>query len=253
MRLAILSDLHLSMAGMPVPQVECDVVILAGDVARPQQAMAWARQFNGPVIYIPGNHEYYGGSLSGTLASLRELAKDSQVHVLERDELRLGGVRFLGCTLWTDFRLPATEAERETSMTMARELVRDFSRIRLDDMGDALFTPEWSRQVFDESVAWLEKKFTEPFDGVTVVVSHHAPSRGSINPKYEGSPLNACFVSDIEAHLRRWNAPLWIHGHLHDSYDYTVGQTRVLCNPRGYVRNDVAENVSFDPELVVSV
>lgn len=253
MRLAILSDLHLSVAGMPVPQVECDAVILAGDVARPQQAMAWARQFSVPVIYVPGNHEYYGGSLSGTLASLRELARGSHVHVLERDELRLGGVRFLGCTLWTDFRLPATEAERAEAMTMARQMIRDFSRIRLNDAGDALFTPERSRQVFDESVAWLDKKFAEPFDGITVVVSHHSPSTGSINPKYEGSPLNACFVSNIEPQLHRWNPPLWIHGHLHDSYDYVVGDTRVVCNPRGYVRNDVAENTSFNPGLVVSV
>ena len=253
MRLAILSDLHLTVAGMPVPQVACDVVILAGDVARPQQAMAWAKQFTVPVIYVPGNHEYYGGSLSGTLSNLRELACGSQVHVLERDELRLGGVRFLGCTLWTDFRLQATEAERAASMAMASQMIRDFSRVRLDDDGTALFTPELSRQVFDESVVWLDKKFAEPFDGTTVVVSHHAPSLGSINPKYAGSPLNACFVSNIEPQLRRWNAPLWIHGHLHDSYDYAVGNTRVLCNPRGYARDGVTENASFDPGLVISI
>ncbi|MEO6972039.1 MAG: metallophosphoesterase [Rhodoferax sp.] len=253
MRLAILSDLHLTVAGMAVPQVDCDLVILAGDVARPQQAMAWATQFTVPVIYVPGNHEYYGGSLSGTLAKLRELARGTRVHVLERDELRLGGVRFLGCTLWTDFRLMDTEAERTASMATASQLIRDFSRVRLDDGGDALFTPERSRQVFDESVAWLDKKFAEPFDGTTVVVSHHAPSTGSINPKYEGSPLNACFVSDIAPQLRRWNAPLWIHGHLHDSYDYMVGKTRVLCNPRGYFRNDIGENARFDPNLVISI
>ena len=253
MRLAILSDLHLTVAGMVVPQVDCDVVILAGDVARPQQAMAWAMQFTVPVIYVPGNHEYYGGSLSGTLAKLRELARGTRVHVLERDELRLGGVRFLGCTLWTDFRLMDTEAERAASMATASQLIRDFSRVRLDDDRDALFTPERSREVFDESVAWLDKKFSEPFDGTTVVVTHHAPSKGSINPKYEGSPLNACFVSDIEPQLRRWNAPLWIHGHLHDSYDYMVGKTRVLCNPRGYFRNEIGENARFDPNLVVSI
>ena len=253
MRLAILSDLHLSVADMAVPPLECDVVILAGDLARPQQAMAWARQFSAPVIYVPGNHEYYGGSLTGTLATLRELASGSRVHVLEKDELRLGGVRFLGCTLWTDFRLMATEAERAASMVTASQTIRDFSRIRLDDDGDALFTPERSREVFDESVAWLDKKFAEPFDGTTVVVSHHAPSRGSINPKYEGSPLNACFVSDIEPQLRRWRAPLWIHGHLHDSYDYAVGNTRVVCNPRGYARQGVAENQAFNPRFVITV
>ena len=253
MRLTILSDLHLTVAGMPVPQVECDVVILAGDVARPQQAMAWAKQFTVPVIYVPGNHEYYAGSLSSTLASLRELSSGSHVHVLEQDELRLGGVRFLGCTLRTDFRLLVTESERAASMAMASQTIRDFSRIRLNDDGDALFTPELSRQMFDQSVAWFEKKFAEPFDGTTVVVSHHAPSTGSINSKYEGSPLNACFVSDIAAQLRRWDAALWIHGHLHDSYDYPVGNTRVVCNPRGYAREGVPENGSFDPQLVIAI
>lgn len=253
MRLAVFSDLHLSMAGMPLPQVECDVVILAGDLARPPQAMAWARQFEQPVIYVPGNHEYYGGSFDGTLAQLRQLAEGSRIHVLERGELKLGDARFLCCTLWTDFRLGATEAEREAAIALATEKVRDFSRIRMEEGSDALFTPLLSRKRFDESVAWLEQKFAEPWGGTTVVVTHHAPSTGSINPKYEGSPLNACFVSDIEAQVRRWNPPLWIHGHLHDSYDYRVGSTRVLCNPRGYVRNDVAENAAFDPGLVISV
>ncbi len=253
MRLAVLSDLHLSVADMPVPALDCDLVILAGDIARPQQAIEWARQFPQPVIYVPGNHEYYGGSLAGTQDALLRLSADSRIHVLDRSELRLGGVRFLGCTLWTDFRLEPDEKRQEELMAQASLFIRDFSRIKLSDEAEQLFTPAASRQLFDQSVAWLESRFAEPFAGPTVVISHHAPSPGSIHPKYAGSPVNLAFISDLDAQLSRWQPSLWIHGHVHDSFDYRIHDTRVLCNPRGYARTGVPENPAFDPQLVVSV
>ena len=238
---------------MPVPAPDCDVVILAGDISRPQQAIEWARQFAQPVIYVPGNHEFYGGSLSGTLQALQTLSAGSRIHVLDRGELQIAGVRFLGCTLWSDFRLLESEEERSTSMAVASQFIRDFSRITLSDDTAERFTPAASRQLFDQAVAWLEQRFAEPFAGPTVVISHHAPARGSINPKYAGSPVNPAFVSDLEPQLRRWNPSLWVHGHVHDSYDYPVGSTRVLCNPRGYARSGTPENPAFDPQLVVSI
>ncbi|MGB7478767.1 MAG: metallophosphoesterase [Burkholderiaceae bacterium] len=253
MRLSILSDLHLSVADMPAPQPDCDVVILAGDIARPQQAVAWAQQFSQPVIYVPGNHEYYGGSLSGTQRSLRELCGGAGIQLLEQAEWRLDGVRFLGCTLWTDFRLPPTEAERASTMTLATQFIRDFSRIKQDDDGEELFTPTASRALFDHSVAWLEARFAEPFAGPTVVVTHHAPTRGSIHPRFADSPVNPAFVSDLAPQLLRWQPRLWIHGHVHDSCDYRIGDTRVLCNPRGYARGGTPENPLFDPQLVVEI
>lgn len=253
MRLSILSDLHLTVAAMALPESDCDLVILAGDVARPQHAMDWARQFPAPVIYVPGNHEFYGASLSGTLSALRQGAHGSNVHVLDRDEICIDGVRFLGCTLWTDFRLFPTEKMRAASVAEACQLVRDFSRITTGDAADAWFSPAMSRQIFDQSVAWLEAKFAEPFEGSTVVVTHHAPSRGSINPKYADSLLNACFVSDLDAQIARWKPALWVHGHTHDSYDYQLGNSRIVCNPRGYARDGIAENAAFDPSLIIQV
>jgi predicted phosphodiesterase len=256
MRLAILSDLHLTVAAMPVPEFDCDLLVLAGDVARPQQAMDWARQCAVPVIYVPGNHEFYGASLSGTLSALRQGARGSNIHVLDRDAICIDGVRFLGCTLWTDFRLFPTEQMRAASIAEACQSVRDFSRITTGDVadaGDVLFSPAMSRRIFDQSVAWLKTKFSQPFNGSTVVVTHHAPSRGSINPKYAGSLLNASFVSDLEAQIARWQPALWVHGHTHDSYDYQLGNTRVVCNPRGYARDGIAENAGFDPALIIQV
>ncbi|MDP3843730.1 MAG: metallophosphoesterase family protein [Oxalobacteraceae bacterium] len=253
MRLSVLSDLHLTVAAMAVPESDCDLVILAGDLARPQQAMDWARQFAVPVIYVPGNHEFYGASLSATLSALRHGAHGSNVHLLDRDEIRIDGVRFLGCTLWTDFRLFPTEEMRAASIAEACQTVRDFSRIMVDDAADARFSPAISRLIFDQSVRWLDEKFAQPFNGSTVVVTHHAPSRGSINPKYAGSLLNASFVSDLDAQIARWQPALWVHGHTHDSHDYQLGNTRVVCNPRGYARDGIAENAAFDPALIIQV
>jgi predicted phosphodiesterase len=98
-RIHVLSDLHLSVAPLERPQVAADVVVPAGDIARPRDAVEWARGFDVPVLYVPGNHEFYGGAIEDTVAELRERCAGTQVHVLERDEVRLNGVRSLGTTL----------------------------------------------------------------------------------------------------------------------------------------------------------
>ncbi|MGP1683933.1 MAG: metallophosphoesterase, partial [Giesbergeria sp.] len=113
--------------------------------------------------------------------------------------------------------------------------------------------PAVSQLLFDQSVAWLEERFAEPFAGVTVVVTHFAPSPGSIAPQFIGSPLNACFVSDLEAQILRWQPALWLHGHVHHSCDYQVGATRVVANPRGYAPKGVVENANFAPNLLIEV
>ena len=130
--------------------------------------------------------------------------------------------------------------------------MRDFSRIAASPDGTC-FTPELSRELFDASVAWLEARFAEAHAGPTVVVTHFAPSRLSIHPRFEGSPINACFVSDLADRIARWQPALWLHGHTHDSFDYRLGATRVVCNPRGYAPGGVVENACFDPQLVLEV
>jgi hypothetical protein len=254
MKLHVMSDLHLTVALFEPPPTDADVVVLAGDIARPDQAMAFARGLGKPVVYVAGNHEFYGGSLSGTYARLKTLAKGSQVHVIEREALVIDGVRFLGTTLWTDFGGFERDSEREKAIALAIRLVRDFSRIRLDDDGPALFTPQIGADEFRRSLTWLDAMLAQPFDGPTVVVTHHAPSLRSINPRFADSPLNPCFVSDAEHMMVGGRAALWIHGHMHDRSDYVVdGGTRVLCNPRGYNARGINENASFDPACVVAV
>lgn len=254
MKLQVMSDLHLTVAPFEPPSTDADVVVLAGDIARPDQAMAFARSLHKPVVFVAGNHEFYGGSLSGTYARLKALAQGSAVHVLEREAIVIGGTRFLGTTLWTDFAGFERESEREAAIALATRLVYDFKRIRLDDAGLGLFTPLASAEEFRRSAAWLDAMLAQPFAGPTVVVTHHAPSLRSINPRFADSPLNPCFVSDAEHLITGGRAALWIHGHMHDRSDYVVdGGTRVLCNPRGYGRDGVHENASFDPAQVVDI
>ena len=253
MKLHILSDLHLGVAGFDAPRTDADVVVLAGDITRPARALAWATRFEQPVVYVPGNHEFYGGSLDGTVAELKRLAAGSRVRVLDDDAVVIDGVRFLGSTLWSDFNLFDSAAERAAAMAQARAFMRDFSVIRLRDGDDALFSPEESAARFARHAAWLERQLATPHAGPTVVVTHHAPSRQSIHPRFTGSPINACFVSDAERLLRGRRAALWIHGHTHDSFDYQVEGTRVVCNSRGYAKDGVNENAQFDPALVIDI
>jgi predicted phosphodiesterase len=250
MKLNVLSDLHLSLGPLPIPGNDADVVILGGDIARPRQAVAWAAGFAKPVLYVPGNHEFYGDSIAGTVAELKHLSAGSGIRVLDDEEVVIGGVRFLGTTLWTDFGLFGDRERRAAAMREAQRFMRDFSSIRL---GDASFTPEASAALFKRHAAWLESKLAQPHAGPTVVITHHAPSRKSIHPRFAASLMNACFVSDAEHLIDGRRARLWIHGHTHDSFDYLVNGTRVLCNPRGYAKNGVNENPLFDPNLSVEV
>ncbi|HQQ69234.1 MAG TPA: metallophosphoesterase family protein [Alicycliphilus sp.] len=254
MKLHILSDLHLGVQGMEQPRTDADVVALAGDIARPAQAMAWARGFGKPVLYVPGNHEFYGSSHAQVLAELRRSSQGTQVQVLSNDSLQLDGVRFIGSTLWSDFRIFASEEQRQQAMAEAQRFMYDFSRIRMGpEPGDALFTPQDAADLYEANVLWLARALAEPFDGPTVVITHHAPTLHSIHPRFAGSPLNAIFVTDTEPLVAASGARLWIHGHTHDSFDYRVQDTRVLCNPRGYAREGKVENALFDAQLVVEV
>jgi len=253
MKLNILSDLHLSRGGMPQPKTDADLVILAGDIARPAEAIAWARGFDRPVLYVAGNHEFYGGSIDGTLRELKALCAGTRIRVLDDEAVVIDGVRFLGSTLWTDFNLLGTGSERTAAMAQAAAFMRDFSRIRLRDAAPTLFTPADSAALFERHAGWLAARLAEAHAGPTVVVTHHAPAPGSIHPRFEGSPINASFVSDLRASMGQDRIDLWIHGHTHDSFDYRVAGTRVLSNPRGYVRDGVNENPLFDPLLTVEV
>ncbi len=253
MKLNILSDLHLSVCGFDRPETDADVVVLAGDIARPREAIAWAREYGKPVLYVPGNHEFYGGAIDRVAAELERLSAGTCIRVLDNSETVIGRVRFLGTTLWTDFELFGKGEIRAEAMAQGQQFMRDFSRIRLSEDDGTVFSPESCAALFERDARWLDAKLDVSHDGPTVVITHHAPSRGSVHPRFASSLLSACFASDAERLLRGDRVQLWIHGHTHDTFDYVVNGTRVLCNPRGYAKDGVNENGRFDPNLIVVV
>jgi predicted phosphodiesterase len=247
MKLHLLSDIHLEFAPFAPPATDADLVILAGDIGLGPDAIEWAAvTFPQPVIFVPGNHEYYGGHLKNTLVKMRRTAEGTQVRVLDGDGIIFGSVRFLGATLWTDFLLTRNPllAQHEAQARMT-----DYRRIRTAAYR-CLRAPD-TRRAHGVARGFLEKCLTEPFDGRTVVVTHHAPSERSISQRSRvANHLNAAYASDLEP-LMGPEVALWVHGHTHDSLDYRVGETRVVCNPRGYL--PMEPNPDFDPGLVVEV
>lgn len=253
MKLNILSDLHLSVRAMDRPRNDADVVVLAGDLCRPREAAAWALGFDKPVLYVLGNHEFYGSSIDGAADEMKRLCAGTHVQVLDSSEIVIGKVRFLGTTLWTDFELFGQSPRRDAAICEAQRLMRDFSRIRLREAAADLFTPADSASLFRQHAEWLDTCLSRFHDGPTVVITHHAPSTTSIHPRFADSLLNACFVSDAQHLLDAGRAALWIHGHTHDSFDYMTGGTRVVCNPRGYAPAGAPENPLFDPDFTVDL
>lgn len=247
----VFSDLHLEFADWTPPPAPADAVLLAGDIAVGTHGIEWARrQFPGmPIVYVPGNHEFYGAELPDAVDALRAKAKALDVHFLDGEECVIEGTRFLGTTLWTDYALYGSdEPELDEAMTTAKQEMNDFRMIRW--RGGHALTPELIREIHSERVQWLGDRLAESFSGPTVVMTHHLPHRLSIHPKYEGTRLNSSFASDLDR-LVRAPVALWIHGHTHESIDYVVNGTRVFCNPRGYLPRE--PNPSFSPLGVVDL
>jgi Icc-related predicted phosphoesterase len=244
MKLHILSDLHTEFADFSPPETGADVVILAGDIGAGLGGIEWAaRQFpDRPVIYVPGNHEFYGHDF--TLVD--ELVKQSpqNIHVLNNDAIVLNGVRFLGSTLWTDFRLNGA-SEAWYARQWAKRSMEDFAAIKL---GGRSFTPEVSVGLHDASRAWIASQLAIHFDGPSVVVTHHLPAAMSVAKRYENDPLNPAFASRLDDLIQKYQPVLWIHGHTHEPCDHELFGTRVICNPRGYPREECG--TAFNPGLV---
>lgn len=249
MKILVLSDLHLEFSSFWPSETDADIVVLAGDIGSGDQVISWARAVwdNKPIVYVAGNHEFYKHEKIATERQLKVSAFIQNMYMLEKTERIINGIRFLGTTLWTDFNLFGEE-NREKCLAIANQSLNDFRLIRL---GDKTFSAEDSLECHKDNLEWLTTKLiNEPFDGQTVVVTHHSPSWQSVAKRYQHDLLSACFSSRLE-HLMG-HCKLWIHGHTHESFDYVINGTRVICNPRGYVIGR-AENVQFDPEKIVEI
>jgi len=248
MRIHILSDLHVEFGLIAPPDVDADVIVLAGDIGVGMKGIRRiARDLpDKPVLFVAGNHEYYGGNFQLVNQQLKQLC-GPKLHFLNNDVVIINGVRFLGCTLWTDFQLFGNAVQAMLAVGMA---MNDYVNISFrDENGKRKLRPEDTLALHQLSHAWLQEELNKPFAGPTVVITHHAPHPNSLLPGSEEDILSAAYVSDLSDLMGK--PQLWIHGHTHSSWDYEVDGTRVVCNPRGYYRYQ--PNMDFDPGFIVEV
>lgn len=261
MHLQFISDIHLefylktSEFSFKPKDFVGDVLALIGDIScRPEQVREWVLRINPkgkPVLYIPGNHEYYHHDITFMRKYLRDdLIKAPWFHVLDNESVCIDGVNFFGATLWTDF---ANGQHLDTcELGMA-----DFSVIT---NGAHPFTTRDALDEFNNTVAWLDMELSRsPYPNV--VLTHHAPSYMSSHPRFAGSKLNGGFCSNLEGFITKHTGvlPFWLHGHVHDGVDYKIAQTRVIANPAGYQYNGMfgvgvyLENSTFNKRRCVTI
>ncbi|TDV04582.1 metallophosphoesterase [Paraburkholderia caballeronis] len=269
MKIRVLSDLHLENDEPDaIPHADADLVVLAGDIHNHALGPRWAAETfdpRVPVVYVPGNHEYYDGEFGALETAMRDAAAQTDhVHFLNNAALvdPAGRWRVLGTTLWADFALfGADDATRGAAIAAARRVMLDFrGLIQLswpggpNDAPSRDFAPDDSLALHAQSRAWLETELAKPFGGKTIVVTHHAPHRLSLAGRYADDLVSAGFVSHLPE-LVRAPVALWVHGHTHTCFDYEADGTRVVCNPRGYRdrRTGEPENPAFNWTRVAEI
>jgi Icc-related predicted phosphoesterase len=239
-KIAVASDLHFEFhrdGGLALlgKLAEADVLVCAGDLSSARclaESLDLCCSRYPHVVFVAGNHEFYGSSIPAVREILRDASKRhlGRLHVLDNSTCEIDGIRFVGTTMWT---------RHTPGIHKYQRLLNDFTLIKDADP-----------LVYEENVralAFLEAEVSSS----DVVVTHHLPVEGSVHPKYKGSPLNCFFLCDVEPLIRKRQPRLWVHGHTHESVDLKIGVTRVLCNPFGYVAHE--ENPSFDSDLTVGL
>ena len=286
MNIQLLSDLHLESnpCFKPRPQPGADVLVLAGDIGSYQEGSLLTRlgiddfglaRFSPlsaaqggagwptPVLFVPGNHEYDGLAFDEADARLREACGRLGLTWLERESVVLAGVRFVGCTLWTDFdaltaRRAGADPDGASGVTLAEQLKAREKAFRAANFylkknhafrnGQPMLA-EAVREEGLKSQAWLRHALAQPFDGPTVAVTHFAPSLLSADPRYGITPGTAGFCNSLDDLLPL--ATVWLHGHLHCPNDYPRHGCRVVANPLGYARK--GEQQGFQPAQCIAV
>ena len=290
MNIQLLSDLHLESHPdwVAEPAAEADVLVLAGDIGSYQAGSALLARGEAdfglqrfsprhgwptPVLFVPGNHEYDGLDFDEAHTRLREACERLGITWLEREVVTLGGVRFVGTTLWTDFdalgplagqALPDPTSDKfpahlhhpnsqYTRQLKARDKAFRAANFYLRKTGTTRAGEPWlAEQVREQALvcqAWLQPTLNTPFDGKTVVVTHFAPSLRSSDPRYGLVPGTAGFCNALDALLA--HAQLWLHGHLHCQSDYEHAGCRVVANPRGYDKKQ--EHLGFVAQRTVAL
>lgn len=265
MKIQVLSDLHLEVKPYTMWQnPQAEVVILAGDIiALGNQAKKLyhlenlIKSINAPIVYIFGNHECYNfGNLDENIKIVKTLEqKYSHFHFLNNESWVFQDVEFIGSTLWSDFDLADKMFSKKGNLSPIQSKMDFCSRIpfAINDFNQiltskGLITVRDVISFNNESRDFIKKAVKENKQHKKVVVTHFCPSEKCIHPQYAGSWLNPYFACNCESLMD--GVPLWIFGHTHSSFDFKINDTRLLCNPRGY---DKENKGKYDSQLVVEV
>lgn len=255
----VLSDLHQEFPHkFKPPTIPRDILFLCGDINIGDGArnLIMDQLQYGDVVYVHGNHEYYGKVLSDVKYSWFNLEEtinfeaeqsglEGRLYFLQNTEVEFDGFRILGCTLWASM-----EEANPKVMALASRRMNDYHKIKQYQETQTPYSSMWRKLHPDDtvrdhkySVNWLCSKLNDDYEGKTIVVTHHAPSYQSIHSDYVSDELNGAYASDLEFVMtdQKQQPVLWCHGHVHDSFDYMVDKTRVFSNPQGYPTRDYKE------------
>lgn len=217
---------------MTLPSTDADVIIGAGDIGVGTDGIEWLAASGKPTIYVAGNHEFYGGEMGQVRSELKAAAQNTNVHYLECDEVEIDGVRFIGATLWTSFL-----SGNDKLMDALKSNMNDYFQIR---NGENLLAPEDLLEINATTRDWLRNRLASPFQGHTVVVTHHAPLYASWHMPPD-SLFKGAYCNDLSEFFANYPIALWVHGHVHARKVYRANGIRVSCNPRGYHGHQTVE------------
>ena len=248
MKIHILSDIHNEFGTFRPPVNDAEVVVLAGDIDVKGRSIDWIeRMFPGKVVlFVLGNHEFYGEAIPRAIEKAKEKAKGSSIHVLENDSFRLDDTEFFGCTFWTDFMLLGQKA---IASFEAEQKMNDYRYIRMSPTFRRLKAVD-TAAIHSRSRAWLLKAVEESNCGKKVIITHHAPSALSLPAKTPPDVVDSALASNEEELMTTLGADLWVHGHIHDVCDYKIGRTRIVNNPKGYPQEPAP---GFNPDCVIDI
>lgn len=255
-KIKLWSDLHLERTNYnydhiwePSPDDADTILMLAGDIGVGTACQAFFTEMCSNfkhVLFVCGNHEYYHGDFFQVNAAWHEFEEAAPVnfHFLNNDWRVIDGVRFLGGTMWTSLN----NADIFSMLAAQREL-SDYEEILCNKK---LIKPEFVIHQHGEFIKFLTAELDKPFDGPTVVMTHHSPGNKLRRTGRAGDLLGAAYFADIEDIVGGYDIALWVHGHTHQSYDYMVNETNVVCNPFGYVGDVTNKNFDDNYTLVVT-
>lgn len=233
---------------------DADVIVLSGDIGAGDRTIDFVKKLakqhpDKHIIFLAGNHEYYGQNLPAQLKRYKTAFRsDPHVHFLENSEVEIYGVRFLGCTLWTDF----TALEPDIQAAKARYTASGINDFRLIMTDDGLITPEAMAHINAESVRWLEKELATEFLGKTVVITHFPPCKNLRHGQIPVDDLTPYFLNDLEWLIEKYRPAAWLYGHNHWSDDREMHGCRVVSNQLGYPFENRRE-IGFRECLLIEV